>query len=100
MSFNGVAMGSPARSGSGSSSIKQVKLERESELRIEVGNDMPLRLRLLNGSAEIFGSELAPEIWLTFPPHLKFAITWYGTTIEMDGTTETDYTVDEVVHSS
>ena len=31
--------------GSGSAStIKQVKLERESELRIEVGNDAPLRL--------------------------------------------------------
>lgn len=59
---------------SGSSSLKQVKLEKESELRLEVGYDTPLRLRLLNGSAEIFGSELAPEIWLTFPPRLKFAV--------------------------
>ncbi|GLU11155.1 hypothetical protein SLE2022_279190 [Rubroshorea leprosula] len=96
MSYGGAAMGAPATSGTGSSSIKQVKLERESELRIEVGNDTPLRLRLLNGSAEIYGSELAPEIWLTFPPRLKFAVfTWYGATIEMDGTTETDYTADE-----
>jgi len=62
--------------GSGSAStIKQVKLERESELRIEVGNDAPLRLRLLNGTAEIFGTELPPEIWLNFPPRLKFAVT-------------------------
>ncbi|KAJ9135189.1 hypothetical protein P3X46_032398 [Hevea brasiliensis] len=76
--------------------IKQVKLERESELRIEVANDMPLRLRLLNGTAEIFGTELPPEMWLTFPPRLKFAVfTWYGATIEMEGTTETDYTADE-----
>jgi len=61
--------------GSGSAStIKQVKLERESELRIEVGNDAPLRLRLLNGTAEIFGTELPPEIWLNFPPRLKFAV--------------------------
>ncbi|KAM7268876.1 hypothetical protein ACFE04_011042 [Oxalis oulophora] len=73
-----------------------VKLEKESELRIEVANDSSLRLRLLNGSAEIFGSELPPEIWLIFPPRLKFAVfTWYGATIEMDGTTETDYTADE-----
>ncbi|KAJ6370020.1 hypothetical protein OIU76_028313 [Salix suchowensis] len=78
------------------STIRQVKLEKESELRIEVANDTPLRLRLLNGTAEIFGTELPPQIWLTFPPHFKFAVfTWYGATIEMDGTTETDYTADE-----
>ncbi|MED6150561.1 Protein CLP1 [Stylosanthes scabra] len=83
--------------GASSSGVKQqVKLEKESELRIEVGNDAPLRLRLLNGNAEIFGTELAPEIWLSFPPRLKFAVfTWYGATIEMEGTTETDYTADE-----
>ncbi|XP_050224930.1 protein CLP1 homolog [Mercurialis annua] len=78
------------------SAVKQVKLERESELRIEVANDTSLRLRLLNGTAEIFGTELPPEQWLTFPPRLKFAVfTWYGATIEMDGPTETDYTADE-----
>ncbi|XP_059641405.1 protein CLP1 homolog isoform X1 [Cornus florida] len=75
---------------------RQVKLEKECELRIEVGPDMPLRLRLLMGTAEIFGTEIAPEIWLTFPPRHKFAVfTWYGATIEMDGITETDYTADE-----
>ncbi|XP_044505948.1 protein CLP1 homolog [Mangifera indica] len=78
------------------STARQIKLEKESELRIEVGNDAPLRLRLLNGSAEIYGTELPPEIWLTFPPRLKFAVfTWYGATVEMDGITETDYTADE-----
>lgn len=71
----GAGSGSGAVAG-GSSTIKQVKLERESELRIEVGNDAPLRLRLLNGTAEIFGTELPPEIWLNFPPRLKFAVTY------------------------
>lgn len=81
--------------------VRQVKLERECELRIEVGNDTPLKLRLLNGTAEIFGTELPPEIWLTFPPRLKFAVfTWYGATIEMDGNTETDYTADETPNIS
>ncbi|WCJ42457.1 hypothetical protein M5689_023265 [Euphorbia peplus] len=94
MAYGGAAtgmLGAPA-----APSIRQVKLERESELRIEVANEIPLRLRLLNGSAEIFGTELPPEMWLTFPPRLKFAVfTWYGATIEMDGPTETDYTADE-----
>lgn len=57
----------------GSSNLKQVKLDRESELRIEV-SDEPLRLRVVNGTAEIFGAELPPEIWRTFPPRLKFAV--------------------------
>ncbi|CAN1153101.1 Protein CLP1 homolog [Linum perenne] len=76
--------------------VRQVKLEKESELRIEAANEAPLQLRLLNGTAEIFGTELPPEIWLTFPPRLKFAVfTWYGATLELDGATETDYTADE-----
>ncbi|XP_023533688.1 protein CLP1 homolog [Cucurbita pepo subsp. pepo] len=93
-----MAYGGPATvAGSAStSSVRQVKLDRESELRIEVGNDSPLRLRLLSGNAEIFGTELPPEIWLTLPPRLKIAVfTWYGATLEMDGATETDYTADE-----
>ncbi|ESQ49618.1 hypothetical protein EUTSA_v10020725mg [Eutrema salsugineum] len=97
MAYGGPSMNPPAMSGavSGSGNLKQVKLERESELRIEV-SDEPLRLRVVNGTAEIFGSELPPEIWRTFPPRLKFAVfTWYGATIEMDGVTETDYTADE-----
>ncbi|KAF7819669.1 protein CLP1-like protein [Senna tora] len=97
MAYSGAPMGAlPAGGSASSSTIKQVKLDKESELRIEVGNDTPLRLRLLNGNAEIFGTELPPEIWLTFPPRLKFAVfSWYGATIEMDGATETDYVADE-----
>lgn len=94
MAYGGAGVvGAPV---AGSSTIRQVKLDKESELRVEVGLDTPLRLRLLNGTAEIFGTEVPPEIWLTFPPRLKFAVfTWYGATFEMDGTTETDYTADE-----
>ncbi|KAH0890904.1 hypothetical protein HID58_053333 [Brassica napus] len=99
MAYGGPSMNPPAMSGAipggSSSNLKQVKLDRESELRIEV-SDEPLRLRVVNGTAEIFGAELPPEIWRTFPPRLKFAVfTWYGATIEMDGVTETDYTADE-----
>ncbi|KAJ7969404.1 Protein CLP1-like [Quillaja saponaria] len=92
---SGAAMAAPGVGGV-APTIRQAKLDRESELRIEVGNDSPLRLRLLNGTAEIYGTELPPQIWLTFPLRLKFAVfTWHGATIEMDGTTETDYIADE-----
>lgn len=94
MAYGGAALGPPAASG-GPTTIRQVKLDKECELRVEVA-DAPFRLRLLNGSAEIFGTEIPPEIWLSFPPRMKFAVfTWYGATIEMDGNTETDYTADE-----
>lgn len=73
MAYGGAGVvGAPAVAGS--STIRQVKLDKESELRVEVGPDTPLRLRLLNGTAEIFGTEVPPEIWLTFPPRLKFAV--------------------------
>ncbi|KAI3850352.1 hypothetical protein MKW92_004582 [Papaver armeniacum] len=95
MAYGGAATGGMSSIPS-STSIRQVKLDKESELRIEVGIDAPLKLRLVNGTAEIFGTELPPEIWISFPPRLKFAVcTWSGATIEMDGVTETDYTADE-----
>ncbi|KAL3498669.1 hypothetical protein ACH5RR_041401 [Cinchona calisaya] len=94
MAYAGTALGTPAASG-GPTGIRQAKLDKECELRIEVA-ETPFRLRLLSGTAEIFGTEIPPEIWLSFTPRLKFAVfTWYGATIEMDGTTETDYTADE-----
>lgn len=87
--------GAPGGAGS-ASATKQVKLEKESELRVEVGPETPLRVRLVSGTAEIFGTEMPPEIWLSFPPRHKFAVfTWYGATVELDGDTETDYTADE-----
>ncbi|CAH9137201.1 unnamed protein product [Cuscuta epithymum] len=89
-------MATHGHAGSGRSNVRQEKLDKECELRIEVSADTPLRLRVLNGTAEIFGTELPPEIWITFPPRLKFAVfTWYGATIEMDGPTENEYTSDE-----
>ncbi|TXG58551.1 hypothetical protein EZV62_016380 [Acer yangbiense] len=96
MAYGGLPVAMTGLASASASTVRQVKLDRESELRIEVANETPLRLRVLNGNAEIFGTELPPEIWLTFPPRLKFAVfTWYGATIELDGTTETDYTADE-----
>jgi polyribonucleotide 5'-hydroxyl-kinase len=72
MAYGGAALGPPAASG-GPTTVRQVKLDKECELRVEVA-DTPFRLRLLNGSAEIFGTEIPPEIWLSFPPRLKFAV--------------------------
>ncbi|XP_020588205.1 protein CLP1 homolog [Phalaenopsis equestris] len=77
-------------------SIRQFKLAKESELRVEVGADSPFRIRLVSGTAEIFGTELPPENWLSVPPRQKFAIfTWHGATVEVEGTSEVEYVADE-----
>ena len=63
--------GGGGRAGGGG---RKFKLQKESELRVEVGMDAPLRLQLMVGTAEIFGTELPPAFWLTFPPAHKFAV--------------------------
>lgn len=80
----------------GPGASRQFKLERESELRVEVGPETPLRVRLLSGTAEIFGTELPPENWLSIPPRYKFAVfTWNGATVELEGISEVEYVADE-----
>ncbi|CAM0946097.1 unnamed protein product [Alopecurus aequalis] len=75
---------------------RQFKLDPQSELRVEVLPDAPLRVRLVSGTAEIFGTELPPEGWVPVPPRSKIAIfTWHGATVELDGVCESEYTSDE-----
>ncbi|KAH9567043.1 hypothetical protein CY35_03G009100 [Sphagnum magellanicum] len=85
-----------AAAGGGGSTSRKFKLQRESELRVEVGWETPLRLQLMAGTAEVFGTELPPAFWLSFPPAFKFAVfTWHGATIELDGVSEVAYVADE-----
>ncbi|XP_020270004.1 protein CLP1 homolog [Asparagus officinalis] len=80
----------------GPGSTRQFKLDRESELRVEVGPDTQIRIRLLSGTAEIFGTELPPDTWLSIPPRHKFAVfTWNGATVELEGFSDVEYVADE-----
>ncbi|KAL2621107.1 hypothetical protein R1flu_001312 [Riccia fluitans] len=81
---------------SGESNTKRYRLQKESELRVEVGWEAPLKVQLLSGTAEIFGTELPPAVSITFPPAHKIAIfTWNGATVELDGAAEVAYVADE-----
>lgn len=55
------------------SAIRRFDLSKESELRVEV-DQTPVRVRLVSGNAEVFGTELPPENWVSFPPGFKFAV--------------------------
>ncbi|CAF2275608.1 BnaA04g11670D [Brassica napus] len=95
MSYCGLSMNSDAATGATefSPQVRRVTLEKQSEIRIQVPQISPLKLRVLHGKVEIFGSELLRNVWLTFPPLQQFAVfTWYGATLEIDGVTETDNT--------
>ncbi|XP_020592134.1 protein CLP1 homolog [Phalaenopsis equestris] len=77
-------------------STRQFVLEKESELRLEVGPEALLRLRLTAGAAEVFGAELPPGKWIIVPALRNIAIfTWKGATIELDGISEVEYVADE-----
>ncbi|KAJ7538449.1 hypothetical protein O6H91_11G048600 [Diphasiastrum complanatum] len=92
----GAATGGAPGGPSVGSAARKFKLQKESELRVEVGWDAPLRLQLISGTAEVFGTELPPAFWLSFPPAQKFAVfTWSGADIEIEGVSEVAYIADE-----
>lgn len=62
--------------GTGTGGTRKFKLQKESELRVEVGMDSPLKLQLVIGTAEVFGTELPPMFWMTFPAAHKFAVSY------------------------
>ena len=70
----GVTGGGGGVAGTAAGTTRKFKLQKENELRVEVGMDSPLKLQLVVGTAEIFGTELPPMFWMTFPAGHKFAV--------------------------
>uniref|UniRef100_A0A7S4HRL3 Protein CLP1 homolog n=1 Tax=Odontella aurita TaxID=265563 RepID=A0A7S4HRL3_9STRA len=83
----------PPSAGAGSSSDlpaprgERHTLPAESELRLEIPHGQSATLRLVTGSAEIFGAELAEgrPYELGFPGGAKVAVfTWHGCSVDVD----------------
>ncbi|KAI9713234.1 MAG: Cleavage polyadenylation factor subunit clp1 [Bogoriella megaspora] len=74
-------------------------LPPESEYRFEAPLSPslpPFTIKLLTGSAELFGTELAPQKLYTFPPGAKGAIfTWLGASLEATGDAESEFVAEE-----
>lgn len=70
-----------ADGGATTASSRQFVLEKESELRVEVGPESPLRLRLTAGAAEVFGAELPPGKWINVPALQNIAVKFFPTPI-------------------
>ncbi|KAI5248679.1 SAICAR synthase-like protein [Aureobasidium subglaciale] len=67
------------------------ELSPRSELRFEVAFTKTYRVRLVRGTAELFGSELAPGTAYTFSGTKGAIFTWHGCTLELQGEVESEY---------
>ncbi|KNG89809.1 putative mRNA cleavage factor complex II protein Clp1 [Aspergillus nomiae NRRL 13137] len=61
----------------------QISLSKGSEWRFEVAFGTVIRVKLLAGTAELFGTELAPSQTYTFSGTKGAIYTWHGCTLEV-----------------
>ncbi|KAI9376399.1 hypothetical protein BJX61DRAFT_538928 [Aspergillus egyptiacus] len=61
----------------------QINLSAGSEWRFEVAFGTTVRVKLLTGTAELFGTELAPSQTYTFSGTKAAIYTWHGCTLEV-----------------
>jgi len=74
---------------------KTFTLEKEQELRFETDGDSKVVVKLLKGTAEVFGTELAPGREYIFH-HAKAAVfTWHGCELQISGPTAVCYKAEE-----
>ena len=66
-------------------SKKEWIIPKETELRCEVAENASLTIKLINGSAELFGIELALNREYYFTDQNIAIFSWYGCTIESSG---------------
>ena len=78
------------------------ELAAGTEFRFEVGFDQRLDVRLVSGTAELFGAELARSREpYTFRGGAKAAVfTWHGCTLELAGDIDSEYTAEETQMSA
>uniref|UniRef100_A0A914W0J6 Protein CLP1 homolog n=1 Tax=Plectus sambesii TaxID=2011161 RepID=A0A914W0J6_9BILA len=91
------------RGGSGGKSVKmatgddsavvhEYRLIEDNELRFEVAATGDVVLEVVDGMAEVFGTELVLHKRYTFPPGSRVAVfTWHGAIVELIGKTDSAY---------
>ncbi|KAL3831762.1 hypothetical protein ACJMK2_023469 [Sinanodonta woodiana] len=72
--------------------VEEFKLEKDSEFRFELDEHSTVQLEVLDGMAEVFGTELVKARKYTFYKGAKVAVyTWHGCNIKLTGKTEVAY---------
>jgi polyribonucleotide 5'-hydroxyl-kinase len=75
-------------------------LPPNTEYRFEVGFARTLTVRLRSGTAEYFGTELAPSTTYSFQGTKGAIYTWHGCRLELGGEVESDYVAEETPMTS
>ncbi|KAL5115674.1 Cleavage polyadenylation factor subunit clp1 [Pleosporales sp. CAS-2024a] len=70
-------------------------LAANTEYRFEVGFARTLTVKLQSGTAEFFGTELAPSTTYSFQGTKGAIFTWHGCKLELGGEVESDYVAEE-----
>lgn len=70
-------------------------LTPNTEFRFEVSFTRHLSVKLLTGTAEYFGTELAPSTTYTFTGTKGAIYTWHGCKLELSGDAESEYVAEE-----
>ncbi|KAK9906405.1 hypothetical protein WJX75_001372 [Coccomyxa subellipsoidea] len=70
---------------SSASKSQKVSLKKGHELRIEVEEDRVLHVKLVQGQAEVFGTELALGDQLSLKGQKIAVYTWLGCSVELTG---------------
>lgn len=75
--------------------IRSQDLAANTEYRFEVSFSRSLTIKLQSGTAEFFGTELAPSTTYTFQGTKGAIYTWHGCKLEIGGEVESDYVAEE-----
>jgi polyribonucleotide 5'-hydroxyl-kinase len=78
-----------------STSIRTQDLAANTEYRFEVSFSRTLTVKLQSGTAEFFGTELAPSTTYSFQGTKGAIFTWHGCRLEIGGEVESDYVAEE-----
>ena len=70
-------------------------LQPEEEFRFEVGAGLTMSVTLVQGTAEIFGAEMAEARAYSFSGTQQAVFTWHGCTLEVDGQCGHSYVASE-----
>ncbi|KAH7394949.1 Pre-mRNA cleavage complex II protein Clp1-domain-containing protein [Phaeosphaeria sp. MPI-PUGE-AT-0046c] len=74
---------------------KTQDLAANTEYRFEVAFNRTLTVKLQSGTAEFFGTELAPATTYTFQGTKGAIFTWHGCRLDIGGEVESDYVAEE-----
>ncbi|KAF1362702.1 Clp1-domain-containing protein [Lizonia empirigonia] len=78
-----------------SSVTREQDLPANTEYRFEVSFSRTFTVRLRSGTAEYFGTELAPSTTYSFQGTKGAIYTWHGCKLELGGEVESDYVAEE-----